>query len=63
MTATWSLLSTLTLTLADAEVVHTGGVLSLNQLGLGLLDAVAWVSDPQNHSHVLLRAAFGDPPA
>lgn len=61
MSATWSLLSTLTPTLADAEVVHTGGVLSLNQLGLGLLDAVAWVSDPQNHSHVLLRAALGDP--
>jgi len=61
MSASWSLLSKLMPALARAKVVHTGGVLSLNQLGLGMLDAVGWVSDPENRSHVLLRAALAAP--
>lgn len=58
MSVTWDLLSKLTPALAKAEVVNVGGVLSLNQLGLGLLDAVSWVSDPDDLSHVLLQATL-----
>ena len=61
MSATWSLLSKLTPSLAGAKVVHTGGVLSLNQLGLGMLDAVSWVNDPHDRGHVLLQAALTAP--
>jgi TRAP-type uncharacterized transport system substrate-binding protein len=61
MSVTWSLLSKLMPALAGAKVVHTGGVLSLNQLGLGMLDAVSWVSDPDNRSHALLQATLAAP--
>ncbi len=61
MSVTWSLLSKLTPSLAAAKVVHTGGVLSLNQLGLGMLDAVSWVNDPHNRDQVLLQAALTAP--
>ncbi len=60
MGATWTLLAVLTPDLSQAEVVRTGGVLSLNQVGLGMLDAMAWVSDPANRSHVLLQATIQD---
>ena len=61
MSATWGFLSTLVPGLGAAEVVHTGGVLSVNQLGLGMLDAVGWVSDPGNREHVLLKATLAKP--
>ncbi len=61
MSATWNLLSKLAPPLAGSQVVHTGGVLALNQLELGMLDAVSWVSDPENRSHVLLEAALAAP--
>jgi len=61
MSVTWSLLSKLTPALAGAKVVHTGGVLSLNQLGLGMLDAVGWVNNPDDRSHALLQAALAAP--
>lgn len=58
MSSTWSGLTKLKPGLAGSKVVHTGGVLSLNQLELGVLDAVSWVSDPDNRSHVLLEATL-----
>jgi TRAP-type uncharacterized transport system substrate-binding protein len=41
--------------LAAAETSDTGGNLALNQLEAGLFDAVAWVTDPGNLDHRLLR--------
>ena len=61
MSATWGFLSTLVPGLGAAEVVHTGGVLSVNHLGLGMLDAVGWVSAPGNREHVLLKATLAKP--
>jgi TRAP-type uncharacterized transport system substrate-binding protein len=61
MAATWSLLATLDPALADLEVTNTGGALALNQLSIGVLDAVGWVTDPRNRDHVLLRAVHANP--
>ena len=36
--------------------MQRGGVLALNQLSIGILDAVGWVSDPRDLDHVMLRA-------
>ncbi len=56
MSGTWRLMASLDPRLAGAEVVNTGGTLALNQLSIGMLDAVGWVTDPHNLDHVLLRA-------
>jgi TRAP-type uncharacterized transport system substrate-binding protein len=61
MTSTWKLLSTLDPTLTEAEVVQRGGALALNQLSLGTLDAVGWVSDPRDLDQVMLRAVRAAP--
>ena len=61
MASTWELLSTLDPTLAEAEVVQRGGVLALNQLSIGMLHAVGWVSDPRDLDHVMLRAVRAAP--
>jgi len=56
MSGTWSYLVGLEPGLAAAEVVHDGDTLALNQLAVGRFDAVAWVTDPMNLDHKLLRA-------
>jgi TRAP-type uncharacterized transport system substrate-binding protein len=56
MSGTWSFMASLEPRLASAEVVNTGGTLALNQLSIGMYDAVGWVTDPRNLDHVLLRA-------
>ena len=61
MSATWKLLSKRNPALARSEAVHTAGVLSLNQLALGMTEAVGWVSEPHNRSHAMLRAALAAP--
>jgi TRAP-type uncharacterized transport system substrate-binding protein len=61
MEATWKLLSKLEPALSKTKLVHTAGVLSVNQLGLGMTEAVGWVSDPDNRSHAMLRAVAGSP--
>lgn len=61
MSGTWSFLTTLDATLAVAEVVDTGGTLALNQLSIGMLDAVGWVTAPSNLQHILLRAVLANP--
>jgi hypothetical protein len=54
MAATWSYMTTLIPSLAGVEVVYEGGGnLSLTQLAAGGFDAVAWVTDPENHAHLL----------
>ena len=61
MSGTWTLLAALDPRLATAQVAHTGGTLALNQLSIGMFDAVGWVTDPRNLDHVLLRAVQANP--
>ena len=61
MSGTWSFMASLEPGLAIAEVANTGGTLALNQLSIGIFDAVAWVTDPRNLDHVLLRAVQANP--
>lgn len=61
MAATWELFTELRPELAATEVVAIGGALALNQLSLGLLDAVGWVSDPRDLDHVLMKAVRANP--
>ena len=56
MSGTWSFMASLDPRLATVEVSNTGGTLALNQLSIGMFDAVGWVTDPRNLDHVLLRA-------
>ncbi len=61
MSGTWSFMASLEPGLATAEVANTGGTLALNQLSIGIFDAVGWVTDPRNLDHVLLRAVQANP--
>jgi hypothetical protein len=56
MSGTWSYLTLLDPSLANATVDHGGDTLALNQLVVGAYDAVGWVTDPKNLDHKLLRA-------
>ncbi len=56
MSGTWSFMASLDPRLATTQVANTGGTLALNQLSIGIFDAVGWVTDPRNLDHVLLRA-------
>jgi uncharacterized protein len=55
---TWHFLAALEPAYAGAAVDDTEGALAVNQLSLGLLDAVAWVTDPANAEHAMLRAVL-----
>ncbi len=61
MSGTWSFMTSLDPRLATAEVANTGGTLALNQLSVGIFDAVGWVTDPRSRDHVLLRAVQANP--
>jgi hypothetical protein len=61
MASSWDYLVSLDPGLAAAKKVFDGDVLALNQLAVGEFHAVAWVSDPSNFKHVLLRAVGGNP--
>jgi TRAP-type uncharacterized transport system substrate-binding protein len=52
---TWGHLVSLRPGLAEAEVHETSGNLALNQLEVGMFDAVVWVTDPENLDHPLLE--------
>jgi TRAP-type uncharacterized transport system substrate-binding protein len=56
----WSHLARLDPRLAQVKVDNQTGTLSLNQLGVGVFDAVAWVTDPTNFDHKMLRAALAN---
>jgi TRAP-type uncharacterized transport system substrate-binding protein len=60
MSGTWRYLVGLEPGLAAAEVLHDGDTLALNQLAVGRFDAVAWVTDPMNLDHKLLRAVHAN---
>jgi hypothetical protein len=57
---TWRFMTTLEPNLARLKVDPTGGTLALNQLGLGMLDLVAWVTDPSNRDHKMLLGVLAN---
>jgi TRAP-type uncharacterized transport system substrate-binding protein len=60
MSGTWMYLSKLDPKLGAAEVLNDGDTLALNQLGVGSFDAVAWITDPSNLQHKMLRAVMAN---
>ena len=60
MSGTWRYLVGLQPGLGGAEVLHDGDTLALNQLAVGRFDAVAWVTDPMNLDHKLLRTVHAN---
>jgi TRAP-type uncharacterized transport system substrate-binding protein len=60
MHGTWTHMIDLDPGLAAASVEEVGGTLALNQLLAGRFDAVAWVTDPGNLNHVLLRGVHAN---
>ncbi|MBW2230616.1 MAG: hypothetical protein JRG92_17470 [Deltaproteobacteria bacterium] len=60
MAGTWSYLVTLDPSLKRAEVDETADTLAINQLAVGVFDAVGWITDPGNEGHKMLRAARGN---
>jgi len=61
MASSWDSLVSLYPGLAVTKKVFDGDVLALNQLAVGQFDAMAWVTDPSNFKHVLLKAVGGNP--
>jgi TRAP-type uncharacterized transport system substrate-binding protein len=57
---TWHYLTLLVPALAGASVSHDSGTLALNQLVVGAFDAMAWVTNPKNLDHKLLRAVHAN---
>jgi TRAP-type uncharacterized transport system substrate-binding protein len=60
MAGTWMYLSKLDPKLGAAEVLNDGDTLALNQLAVGSFDAVAWITDPRNAQHKMLRAVMAN---
>jgi hypothetical protein len=57
MAGTWSYLATLDPSLKKVELDATADTLAINQLAVGVFDAVGWITDPSNLDHKMLRAA------
>lgn len=57
---TWRYVAHLMPSLGRAEVHRDTGTLALSRLGVGGFDLVAWVTDPENLDHVMLRAVLAD---
>jgi len=60
MSWSWAYIRRLMPGLSAVETSHESGTLSLNQLALGSLDAVAWVTDPNNVEQKMLRALLAN---
>jgi hypothetical protein len=60
MAGTWRYLSYLDPKLKKAKVDETADTLAINQLAVGVFDAVGWVTDPGNVDHKMLKAASGN---
>ncbi len=60
MHGTWSHMVSLDPGFAAASAEEAGGTLALNQLLAGGFDAVAWVTDPKNLDHTLLRGVHAN---
>jgi len=61
MASSWTYLVSVEPGLANAKKVFDGDAVAMNQLAVGRFDAVAWVTDPSNFKHVLLKAVGGNP--
>ncbi len=44
----------------QTAIRFTAGTLAINHLAAGMVDAVAWITDPMNENHKLLRAVKAD---
>ncbi|MBW2275064.1 MAG: hypothetical protein JRG96_17495 [Deltaproteobacteria bacterium] len=60
MPGTWEYMTHLMTSLAAAEVVDDGGIAAVDRLAAGGVDAVGWVTDPDNRHHVMLQAVLND---
>jgi TRAP-type uncharacterized transport system substrate-binding protein len=60
MSGSWDYLVTLEPSLSEATLNSDPGAVALGKLGSGELDAVAWVTDPSNLDHDLLRRVRED---
>lgn len=60
MHGTWAQMVSLDPGFAAASAEETGGTLALNQLLVGGFDAVAWVTDPKNLDHKLLKGVHAN---
>ena len=58
---TWRIVSQLEPAYGAVATRFTAGTLAINHLAAGMLDAVAWVTNPANADHKLLRATLADP--
>jgi len=58
--ATWQIVRELEPAYDAAEVGFTADTLAINHLSAGGLDAVAWMTDPDNADHKLLQATLAD---
>ncbi len=56
MNGTWAYVVELAPAYGGVELQHTAGTLAINHLAAGIVDAVAWVTDPENREHKLFRA-------
>jgi hypothetical protein len=61
MFETWNYISSLVPENANADIDQSDGEAALVLLEAGTVDAVAWVTDPANDAHVLLKGVQGDP--
>jgi hypothetical protein len=60
MAGTWSYLVVLDPGLKGVEIDSTADTLAINQLAVGVFDAVGWVTDPSNLDHKMLRATMSN---
>jgi TRAP-type uncharacterized transport system substrate-binding protein len=60
MAGTWAFMRRRKPVLEGVGVDHTKGTLALNQLEVGALDAVGWVTDPANADQKMLRALLAN---
>ena len=60
MAETWNYISSLVPEQANADVDQSDGEQALAKLREGVVDAVAWVTDPRNPDHVLLKNVRAD---
>lgn len=56
----WAYIQSLIVGLDRVRASTESGTLALNHLALGSLDAVGWVSDPNNRDHKMLRAVHAN---
>jgi TRAP-type uncharacterized transport system substrate-binding protein len=61
MAETWNHLSSVLSEQSNADVDYSDGEAGLEKLVRGEVDAVAWITDPRNADHVLLKTVRADP--